>query len=60
MARARRREVTVAVTLSIAPGVTLAEAKREIRTRVNELCGYYSHVEESDVRIRRLTKWQPN
>lgn len=51
---APRRTVQVVVTLSLAPGVTKAEAEREIRTRVNEGCGYYSHIEEADVRIRKI------
>lgn len=51
MARPKRRTVHVLVTVSLAPGVTKAEAKREIRSRVNDGCGFYSHVGERDVRI---------
>lgn len=56
MARTFRRKVDVTVTVSIAAGVSLSQAKREIKTRVNDLCGHYCHIEESDVRIQRITK----
>jgi len=51
---ARRRTVQVLVTLSLAPGVTKAEAERELRARVNQSCGYYEHIDERDVRVRRI------
>lgn len=59
----RRRDVTVVVTLSVHRDMTLAEAKRELKTRTNDLCEQHSmlasgrQAEESDVRVRRVTKW---
>jgi hypothetical protein len=40
------------VVLSVAPGITAAEARRELRTRCNDLACFSDHVEESDVRVR--------
>lgn len=50
----KRRYIAVTLKLSLAPGVTAAQARREVRTRVNELCGYHSHIEDSDVRVSRI------
>lgn len=50
--KGRRRIVTMLVTLSLAPGVTALEARRELRTRVNEQCCHSR--EEEDVRVRRV------
>lgn len=36
----KRKIVRVMVELSVAPEVTAAEARRELRTRVNNLCCY--------------------
>lgn len=36
----KRRIITAVVELSLAPGVTAAAARRELRTRVNDLCCY--------------------
>lgn len=51
---AKRRIVKQLVTLSVAPGVTAAQARRELRTRCNELCGYHYHLDDSDVRVRKI------
>lgn len=48
---AKRKLVKVEVLLSVAPHIPAAEARRELRTRVNELCCYY--YEEPDVRVRK-------
>ena len=50
---ARRRRVRVTVELSLAPGVTAAQARRELRTRVNDLCCY--SLEEGEVRVAKMT-----
>lgn len=47
-----RKLITVTVTLSVKPGVTKAEAKRELRTRVNEECCY--SLDTEDVRVRKV------
>ncbi|MBY0395633.1 MAG: hypothetical protein K2X91_04070 [Thermoleophilia bacterium] len=49
----RRRYVEVTLKLSLAPGVTAAQGRREVRTRVNDLCCY--SLEESDVRVSKVT-----
>lgn len=63
MARKARRVVTVSVALSLAPGVSIAHARREVRSRINDLCEYHSWIgsgetsrpaEESDVRVRSI------
>lgn len=51
---AKRRYLSMTLKVSIAPGVTAAQARREVRTRVNELCGYHSHLEDSDVHVARI------
>lgn len=56
MARTFRRTVDVTVRLSIAAGVTLADAKAELKTRVNRVCSHSIRVAESDVQIARITK----
>lgn len=50
----RRRYVEITLKLSLAPGVTAAQARREVRTRINEGCIYHSHIEESDVRAVKI------
>lgn len=64
MAKSRKRKtVKVTVTLSVAPHVTAAQARRELRKRVNQKCGYYSWfgegnnaqpAKDSDVRVRKV------
>ena len=51
---AKRRYLSMTIKVSVAPGVTAAQARREVRTRVNELSGWYSHLEDSDVRVARI------
>lgn len=57
---AKRKQITVLVTLSVHPRVTAAEARRELRTRVNELrehhCVFQSglYAEEKHVRVAKL------
>lgn len=53
MSRPRRRVVKVLVTLSVAAHVTAAQARRELRTRCNDLAGWYCHIETEDVRVRK-------
>lgn len=48
----KRRLITVTVTLSLAPGVTKAQAKRELRTRNNEASCYA--LDQEDVRVRKV------
>ena len=48
----RRRSIKVEVTLSLAPGVTATAAKRELRTRCNDLCCFI--LDEGDVRIQKI------
>lgn len=55
----KRKTITVLVTLSYAPKggdygqrITAAMARRELRTRVNDLCCY--SLDESDVRVRKM------
>ncbi len=52
--RPRRRQVKVLVTLSVAPGVTAEQARRELRTRCNDLAGWYCHLETADVSVRKM------
>lgn len=48
---ARRKLIKVEVLLSVAPHISAAEARRELRTRINELCCF--HHDEPDVRVRK-------
>ena len=48
---AKRKLVRCEVTLSVASHVSAAEARRELRTRVNELCCY--SLDEGEVRVRK-------
>lgn len=47
----KRRTITATVVLSVAPGVTKAQALRELRTRCNEGCCY--SLDEEAVRVRK-------
>lgn len=56
----RRKLITLTVTVSVAHDVTKAHAKRELRTRVNDLSAHHSYTvdrqsEESDVRVRKVS-----
>lgn len=51
--RPRRKQVKVLVTLSVAAHVTAAQARRELRTRCNDLAGWYQHLDDADVRVRK-------
>lgn len=50
---AKRRYLQVTLKISLAPGVTAAQARREVRSRVNDLCCY--SLDESDVRVAKIT-----
>lgn len=56
----RRKTITISVTLSVKAGITKAEAKREVRSLVNDECGYHSswsmgdYASGGDVRIRSI------
>ena len=49
----KRKLISVTVTLSVDPGVTKAQALRELRTRVNESCCY--SLDEEQVRVRKAS-----
>lgn len=51
---ARRKLIKVEVTLSVAPHVTAAQARAELRSRCNDECGYWDHIDTDMVRIRRI------
>ena len=53
--RRKRRLIKVEVTLSLAPGVTAAQARKELRSRINDGCEYHSHWDwpENAVRMRK-------
>lgn len=56
MPQRKRRTVKVEVTLSLAPGVTAAQARKELRSRVNDLCEYHSwdlYPASAAVRLRK-------
>ncbi|MBU0801395.1 MAG: hypothetical protein KKA05_10410 [Alphaproteobacteria bacterium] len=53
MATRKRKLIKVTLVLSVAPGVTKAQAKREVRTRVNEECCYI--LDNEDVRVRKAS-----
>ncbi len=52
-----KREVRCIVTLSYDDNIPAAEARRELRTRVNEGC-CYSH-DQSAVRVKKITRLGP-
>lgn len=49
--RGRRRQIQVLVTLSLAPGVTATEARRELRSRVNDGACY--SLDQEHVRVAK-------
>lgn len=51
MATKKRKLIRVVVTLSVAPHVSAAEARRELRSRVNDSCCWF--YDEEDVRVRQ-------
>ncbi len=62
--RAKRKTIKVVVTLSYGAEsgtwsgpVTVAQAKRELRSRVNDLCCYSR--DESEVRVRKVERFKP-
>lgn len=52
MKRRKRRLVKVEVTLSVDPALTAAQARTELRSRVNDLCEYWDWPENA-IRIRK-------
>lgn len=60
--RQKRKTVQVVVTLSYGQTdawggpVTLAQAKRELRSRVNDLCCYSR--DENEVRVRKVERFR--
>lgn len=48
----KRKQITVAVTLSVKPDMSKADAVRELRTLVNEQCNF--HFDPEDVRVRKV------
>ena len=50
---AKRKFITVTVTLSVDHRVTKSEARRELRTRVNDGCCY--SLDEDQVRVRKAS-----
>lgn len=51
MAR-RRKLVTMLVTVSVNPDMSAAEARREVRTLVNDQCNY--SWDQEDIRVRSV------
>lgn len=55
-----RKEVTMTVTVSVPAWMNRAQAKREVRTLVNDQCNYMDHgpdleeVHEKSVRVKRM------
>lgn len=49
---AKRKQIEVTVKLSVKPGITKSEAKRELKSRVNDACCY--RLDEEDVKIRSM------
>jgi len=47
-----RKIVTMLVTVSVPRDMTAAEARREVRTNINEHCSYAA--EEGDVKVRGI------
>jgi uncharacterized alkaline shock family protein YloU len=54
VAKQKRRLVKVELILSVKPGVTAAEARREARCRINHEVGYYSNLDTPDVHVRSM------
>lgn len=48
----RRKQYTMTITVSVAPHVTAAEARREVRTLINEQVNY--HHDPEDVRCKKI------
>lgn len=53
MARTRK-QITMTVTVSVPLWMTAAEARREVRTLINHQSNWSQHVDEGDVKARRV------
>lgn len=47
---AKRKRLTMLVTVSVPDDLTAAEARREVRTLINHQSGWLSRLEEGDVK----------
>lgn len=66
--RPKSKTLVMLVAVRVPTAMTISQAKREVRTRVNEQCGYYDRIpckdrhgdydylylEDSDVKVRRM------
>ncbi|WP_303763745.1 hypothetical protein [Sphingobium yanoikuyae] len=54
-----KKLITVLVTLSVDDHISAKEAIREMRTRVDEVCGHYWDASEKKVRVQKAALAQP-
>lgn len=55
----KRKQVRMMVTVSVPAGMTAANARLEVRTWIGDLCGYFSEIDESDVKVRSVKGVRP-
>ncbi|MDQ0422329.1 hypothetical protein J2045_003377 [Peteryoungia aggregata LMG 23059] len=51
----RKKRVTMLVTVSVPEHLSAAEARREVRTLINEQCLYSSELDDGDIKAVRVT-----
>jgi actin-like ATPase involved in cell morphogenesis len=47
---AKRKQISMRVTVSVPLDMTAIEARREVRTLINEQCNWLSRIDEGDVK----------
>ncbi len=48
----RRKTITMLLTITVPRDMSATEARREVKTLVNEQCFYSSFVDEGDIKVR--------
>lgn len=56
MKRCKQKKRLLIISVKLAQHVTLAMARKELRSRVNDGCGYYDCNIQSDIRIGKITQ----
>lgn len=52
----RKKQIALRITLSVDDHITVSEAAREIRTRINDVTGHYWDACEKAVRVRKIRR----
>lgn len=54
MTRPRKKFVAMLVVVSVPADTTAAQARREVRTRIEQLSGHFCHIDDDGVKVRRI------